>query len=77
MRRAGTIDRVANGVGVIRTDDPPDVGTDLVDAHLGAIGQVVDVFGPVDRPFVAVAPADGWDATDLLDVTCYVRESAD
>lgn len=75
MRRVGVVDRTADGVAVLRTDDPPDIGTDLVDAHLNRIGEVVDVFGPTERPYLAISPSAGWAPDDLLDLTCYVRES--
>ena len=61
MRRAGEVVRTAQGVAVVRVPDEvyPDVGTTLVGENLEAVGRVVDVFGPVERPDLAVSPAAG------------------
>lgn len=58
MKRAGTVVGVAQGVAVVRSDDAtaPDQGTAVVDEGLDDVGRVVDVFGPVERPYLAVAP---------------------
>ncbi len=57
MRRVGAVVGAAQGVAVARAadDDPPELGTHLVDERLDAVGAVVDVFGPVERPYLAVA----------------------
>ncbi|PSP27475.1 H/ACA RNA-protein complex protein Gar1 [Halobacteriales archaeon QH_2_65_14] len=58
MKRAGTVVGTAQGVAVVRSDDDgyPAIGTPLVDENLDDVGTVVDVFGPVDRPYLAVSP---------------------
>lgn len=58
MKRAGTVLGTAQGVVVVRSpgEDVLDIGTELVDDSLQDIGTVVDVFGPVERPYLAVAP---------------------
>jgi RNA-binding protein len=75
MRRAGEVQRVAQGVAVLRCDDDdhPDIGTAVVDADLEDVGRVVDVFGPVERPFLAVTPADGVHLPALVGRTLYAR----
>ena len=75
MRRVGTVSRTAQGLAVVRCDDdvPPDIGLDVVDESLSSVGRVVDVFGPVDRPYAAVSPADGVRLTDLLGTKLYAR----
>lgn len=57
MRRAGTAEGVAQGVLVVRSQDEqhPDVGTEIIDNSLDTVGHVVDVFGPVDRPYLTVS----------------------
>jgi RNA-binding protein len=73
MRRVGTVTGVAGGLVVVRSDgDPPTLGTGLVGEDLDALGEVVEVFGPVDRPYVAVAPEGDPPAT-LLDGPVYER----
>ena len=75
MERAGSVARTAGTVAVVRSDDdsPPGIGASLVDQHLEAVGRVVDVFGPVDRPYLAVTPASGVHLAGLVGETLYVR----
>lgn len=89
MRRVGEVVRVAQGVAVVRcpaggettdgTGDVPPIGTDVIDESLAVVGRVVDVFGPVDRPYLAVTPADEDSAAgegspaELLGRVVYVR----
>lgn len=73
MRRVGTVVRAVGGIAVARSPDEthPDIGTSVVDDGLATVGRVVDVMGPVDRPYLVVA-AEGGGAT-LLNERLYVR----
>jgi RNA-binding protein len=75
MRRLGTVARTAQGLAVVRADDEsvPDLGSEAVDESLSTVGRVVDVFGPVERPYVAVSPTDGTDLPALLGAKLYAR----
>lgn len=75
MERVGTVSRTAQGLAVVRLDGPdhPDVGRTVVDERLSTVGRIVDVFGPVDRPYLAVSPADGVRLADLLGEKLYAR----
>ncbi len=75
MRRVGTVVRAAQGLAVARSPDDshPAVGEAVVDERLESAGRVVDVMGPVDRPYVVVAPTDGRSPASLLDAKLYVR----
>jgi RNA-binding protein len=74
MQRVGTVSRVAQGVAVVRLDgEPPAIGTTVVDESLSRVGRVVDVFGPVDRPYVAVSPADEASVAGLVGSKLYAR----
>lgn len=59
MKRAGTALGTAQGLVVVRSPDESvlDIGTELVDDSLEEVGYVVDVFGPVERPYLAVSPS--------------------
>ena len=74
MRRAGTVVGSAQSLVVVRSGDDsyPDVGTELIDEDLEDVGQVVDVFGPVGRPYLAVVPEAENPAT-LVGRTVYAR----
>ena len=74
MRRLGTVVRATGGIAVVRSPDEshPALGTPVVDDALETVGRVVDVFGPVSRPYLAVVPDDG-DPGALLNRRLYVR----
>ncbi|PSP23716.1 H/ACA RNA-protein complex component Gar1 [Halobacteriales archaeon QH_10_65_19] len=74
MRRIGQVVRATGTVAVARSRDDsyPDVGTELIDEDLEDAGQVVDVFGPVGRPYLAVVPEAENPAT-LVGRTVYAR----
>lgn len=74
MKRVGEVVRVAQGLAVARVsdDDPPRIGAMVVDENLDEVGRIVDVFGPVARPYVAVSPDDAEPAL-LLGEKLYAR----
>ncbi|PSP83168.1 H/ACA RNA-protein complex protein Gar1 [Halobacteriales archaeon QS_6_64_34] len=75
MRRVGSVERLAQGVAVVRATDETyaDIGASLVDDELTSVGKVVDVFGPVERPYMAVSPASGVHLPALLGSPLYAR----
>jgi RNA-binding protein len=76
MKRLGEAVRTAQGVLVVRSPDErtPDIGTEVVDESLATVGRVVDVFGPVERPYLAVSPDDGVRLATLVGSPVYTRE---
>jgi len=75
MRRAGTVVGTAQGVAIVRTTDDqfPEVGAELVDERLAPVGDVVDVFGPVDRPYLAVSPPPDSTVARLVGEVVYAK----
>ena len=75
MNRIGEVVRISQGLLVVRSpdDDPPEIGTPVVDETLTDVGRTVDVFGPVERPYVAVSPADGIVLANLLGEKLYAE----
>lgn len=75
MRRLGAVIATPQGLVVCRLpgDDPPDIGADALNESLEDVGRVVDVFGPVARPYVAITPADGVRGDALLGQKLYAR----
>jgi len=75
MRRAGEVERLAQGLAIVRAGDEEyaDIGTRLVNSDLDSVGEVVDVFGPVSRPYMAVSPASGVHLPALLGQPLYAR----
>ena len=50
-----------------------EIGTMVLDDSLEEVGRIVDVFGPVDRPYLAVTPDDGVHLPALVGSTLYAR----
>ena len=86
MKRVGEVVRTAQGLAIARVPEPgdgaetgsgdaeyPRIGTGVVDENLDDVGRVVDVFGPVAGPYVAVSPADGVVEAGLLGAKLYAR----
>jgi RNA-binding protein len=75
MQRLGEVVRTAQGLVIVRVPDDaaPDLGTEVVDESLNEVGRVVDVFGPVDRPYVAVSPDDDRRLATMLGQKLYAR----
>jgi len=75
MRRAGTVVRSAQGLAIVRCDDDdaPDIGEFVLDSSLDSVGRIVDVFGPVSRPYLAVTPDSGVHVPELLGDTLYLK----
>ncbi|GGL56534.1 H/ACA ribonucleoprotein complex subunit GAR1 [Halocalculus aciditolerans] len=75
MKKAGEGVRTAQGLLVVRApgEDHADIGDFLLDDQLDEIGRVVDVFGPVDRPYVAVTPNAGERPASYLGKSLYRR----
>jgi RNA-binding protein len=75
MRRVGEVVRVAQGLAILRSPDESyaSVGTAVVDEQLRDVGTVVDVFGPVERPYVAVSPGDEVHLAGLLGTALYAH----
>jgi RNA-binding protein len=75
MRRVGEVVRVAQNVAVVRApgEDYVDIGTEVVDENLDDLGRVVDVFGPVEHPYLAVSPGDDVHLPGLVGRKLYAR----
>lgn len=56
-----------------RLGDLPGIGTGVVDSSLTQVGRVVDVFGPVARPYLAVKPSHR-DPASMLGDRLYVDD---
>jgi len=83
MRRIGAVVRTAQGLAVLRADAVDDddtaetyrdeIGTTVLNDSLEEVGRVVDVFGPVSRPYLAVTPDDDVYLPSLVSSTLYAR----
>ncbi|ADJ15028.1 H/ACA ribonucleoprotein complex subunit GAR1 [Halalkalicoccus jeotgali] len=75
MKRVGEVVRTAQGLAIARCPEgtTPEIGTVVIDEDLTEVGRVVDVFGPVSRPYVAVTPEDRTGLPALLGGKLYAR----
>jgi RNA-binding protein len=75
MQRVGTVSRTAQNLAIARCEgaEHPDIGREVVDESLSTVGRVVDVFGPVERPYVAVTTGDGIAPATLVGKKLYAR----
>ncbi|QGA83171.1 H/ACA ribonucleoprotein complex subunit GAR1 [Halomicrobium sp. LC1Hm] len=75
MKRVGEVVRIAQGLAIVRStdDDYPGFGTEVVTEDLTTAGSVVDVFGPVENPYVAVTPDDEVRLPTLVGQRLYAR----
>lgn len=75
MRKLGTVVRTAQNLAIVRCpgESHPEIGTMVINEQLNTVGRVVDVFGPVARPYLAVTPTGGNTLTDLLGSKLYAR----
>lgn len=75
MKRVGEVVRTAQGLAVVKSVDDgyPDPGTTVLTEDLSEVGSIVDVFGPVERPYVAVSPDEGVTLATLVGKPLYAR----
>ncbi len=74
MYRVGTVVRTAQGLAILRgADDQAEIGTMVLNDSLETVGRVVDVFGPVSQPYLAVTPKERVHLPALVGSTLYAR----
>lgn len=76
MNRIGTVVRTAQGLAIVRAADgdaPPAVGTAVIDEQLNDVGEIVDIFGPVESPYLAVNPTANRRLPELVQTVVYAR----
>jgi RNA-binding protein len=65
---------LAQNLLILRADsEHTEIGTELIDAELTAVGTIVDVFGPVENPYIAVSPNDSVHPPSMLGEPVYAR----
>jgi RNA-binding protein len=74
MHRVGTVTRVTQGLAIARSeDDHPEIGQEVLDEDLSTVGRIVDVFGPVEEPYVAIDLQDRREPASVLGSKLYAR----
>ncbi len=73
LRRLGKVLHVSrNGLLILRTDKTPPIGARVVDININTVGFIIDVFGPVKEPYVAVRPQKGIDTLASVGQILYM-----
>ncbi len=55
MQRLGKVSNVTPSRNmVVKTENPPKIGFEVVDENLNVIGNVFDIIGPVSAPYAIV-----------------------
>ena len=78
MRRLGKVLHISNrGSIIIRTEKTPPVGrqTIVMDKKAQEVGTIIDVFGPVKFPYVAIKPNRGYDPQKLVGQMLYLYKN--
>jgi RNA-binding protein len=74
MKRVGSVKQMAQNLLLLRTDQERiAIGSELIDADLTTVGTVVDVFGPVEQPYLAVSPSETVHPPSLLGEPLYAQ----
>jgi len=60
-----------SGNVIVKTDDPPKLGTEVVDETFNAVGNVFDVIGPVTAPYAVIKPKIS-EPSKLMDKPVYL-----
>ncbi|MFW9788183.1 MAG: H/ACA ribonucleoprotein complex subunit GAR1 [Candidatus Thorarchaeota archaeon] len=77
MRRLGKVLHISKrGSIILRTDKTPPTGTRsmVLDKKAREVGEIIDVFGPVKEPYVAVRPKRDFDVSNLVGQMLYLKK---
>ena len=75
LRRLGKVLHVSRrGSLILRTEKTPPSGRDtvVVDKKVQRVGRIIDVFGPVKQPYVAIKPASSVEPERLIGQVLYL-----
>ena len=75
MRRLGKVLHISKrGSIIVRTEKTPSVGSKslVMDKNAQEVGTIIDVFGPVAYPYVAIKPNRGYDSQKLVGQMLYL-----
>jgi len=78
LRRLGKVLHISNrGSIILRTEKTPPVGdrSIVLDKKAQEVGIIIDVFGPVKEPYVAVRPKRDYDVSNLVGQMLYLKKT--
>jgi RNA-binding protein len=72
LQRLGKITNVSpSGNAIVKPDNPPKIGSEVVDENLNVVGKVFDIIGPVSSPYAVIKPSVK-DPTKLVNKPVYL-----
>jgi RNA-binding protein len=77
LRRLGTVLHISNrGSIIVRTEKVPPMGNKSIvfDKRAQEIGIIVDVFGPVKNPYLAIRPKEEIDPKKFVGQVLYMHK---
>lgn len=77
LRRLGTVLHISHrGTIIVRTEKVPPIGNKSIvfDKKAQEIGIIIDVFGPVRNPYVAIRPNTEFDAKKIIGQVLYMHK---
>lgn len=58
MQRLGRITNISpSGNAIVKAENPPKIGSEVVDENLIVVGKVFDIIGPVSAPYAVIKPS--------------------
>ncbi len=77
MRRLGEVLHLSKrGSLILRTEKTPPIGHHalVLDKKANRIGTIIDVFGPVGNPYVAIRPFNNTNSESLIGQVLYLQK---
>ena len=69
-------DVTGEGIIIVRGEMTPEYGNSVYDSKQKNIGSVKRIFGPVDKPYVSVVPADRSVLMNITGKKLYIEKGA-
>jgi RNA-binding protein involved in rRNA processing len=58
LQRLGRITNISpSGNAIVKAENPPKIGSEVVDENLIVVGKVFDIIGPVSAPYAVIKPS--------------------
>jgi RNA-binding protein len=58
LQRLGRITNLSpSGNAIVKAENPPKIGFQVVDENLNVVGKVFDIIGPVSAPYALIKPS--------------------
>jgi RNA-binding protein len=74
MKCVGRVSHLnSRNLAIVSTDDKVPKNTKIYDSEKRNIGRVVNIFGPVSEPFLAISPNKGMRITKIVGREVYKK----